>query len=342
MRKPVILITGANGELGHALISSLAAEKKFDILGMDIAPVDDTLSPYPGEAIQGDILDLNLLERIQATYEIREVYHLAAILSSRAEISPLKAHEVNVSGTLNLLRLAMEAAASRQETVMFFFPSSIAVYGTGGIDEKNRIGKITEDQYRNPETIYGSNKLYCENLGIYFSRYFKRLADDPPKGTIDFRCIRLPGLISATTLPSGGTSDFGPEMLHAAARNQPYSCFVREDTTLPFMTMLDAVRAIRHLMSAPQKALSRQVYNITAFSSNAGEFREKIESYFPGSDIDFIVDEGLQAIVDSWPADLDDTAARRDWGWKPEYDFETAFSRYLIPEVKKRYGLTVP
>lgn len=338
MRKPVILITGANGEVGHALISSLAAENNIDILGLDIDPLDDSIGKHLIETIQGSVLDTNLLERIQAQYEISEIYHLAAILSTRAEFSPMTAHDVNVGGTLNLLRLAMDEATSQEKTVKFFFPSSIAVYGMGGVREKGRAKQITEDQYRNPETIYGCNKLYCESLGIYFSRFYRRLAVGSPAGKIDFRSIRFPGLISATTLPSGGTSDFGPEMLHAAARNEPYSCFVREDTTMPFMTMIDAVRAIRMLMAASAGTLTRPIYHVAAFSTSAGEFRDRILSHFPKAKIDFVINDKRQAIVDSWPSDLNDRAARQDWGWKPEYDLETAFSRYLIPDVRKRYS----
>lgn len=342
MRKPVILVTGANGEVGHALISSLAEKENVNILGLDIHPFDPSVSQNLLEGIQGSVLDTNLLERIRTEYEISEVYHLAAILSTRAEFSPLSAHDVNVGGTLNLLRLALDEATSQEKTVKFFFPSSIAVYGVGGFEHKSRVGKITEDEYRCPETIYGCTKLYCECLGLYFSRHYRRLEAGSAAGRIDFRAIRFPGLISATTHPSGGTSDFGPEMLHAAARNKPYACFVREDTTMPFMTMIDAIRAIRLLMSAPAGVLTRQVYHITAFSPSAGAFREKILSYFPGATIDFVINDERQSIVDSWPGDLDDTAARHDWGWKPEFDFDGAFENYLIPEIRKRYGLKIP
>ncbi|MFQ6615957.1 MAG: NAD-dependent epimerase/dehydratase family protein [Fidelibacterota bacterium] len=342
MRRPVILITGANGEVGRGLIVSLASENREKMVGLDTDPMDDGVSQHLLESIQGSVLDTNLLERIQAEYEISEIYHLAAVLSTRAEFSPLTAHDVNVGGTLNLLRLAMDEAASQERTVKFFFPSSIAVYGLGGLKNKNRIGRITEDQYRNPETMYGCNKLYCESLGIYFSRFYRRRAAGTLPGKIDFRSIRFPGLISATTLPSGGTSDFGPEMLHAAARKEPYSCFVREDTTMPFMTMTDAVGAIRSLMAAPADRLTRPVYHVTAFSPSAGAFRDKIISYFPNARIDFDINDKRQSIIDSWPADLNDGHARRDWGWKPQYDFDRAFEHYLIPEVQKRYDLNRP
>ena len=335
MRRPVTLITGANGEIGHGLITLLYDKGKKNMIGLDIDPLDNTVRDKVEEGIQGNVLDRNLLERINTEYEISAVYHLAAILSTRAEFSPMTAHDVNVGGTINLLHLAMEQAISQGRVVKFFYPSSIATYGMGGSDTKGKAGRITEDQYRYPETMYGCNKLYCESLGIYFSRHYKRLAVESSAGMVDFRAIRFPGLISATTQPSGGTSDYGPEMIHTAARGEAYSCFVREDTIMPFMTMPDAIRAILLLMDAPRESLSRLVYHITAFSRSAGEFRDKILSYIPDAEINFVTHDKRQSVVDSWPADLDDSAARNDWEWEPTDDFDGAFEDYLMPEIRK-------
>jgi len=206
------------------------------------------------------------------------------------------------------------------------------------IDTKNSAGPVSEDDYRHPETIYGCNKLYCENLGIYFSRFYKRLSAESSRGRVDFRSIRLPGLISIHTLPAGGTSDYAPEMIHSAAQYIPYQCFVREDSALPFMTMGDAIKAILQLMEAKEDSLSRSVYNVTSFSPSAAEFREKTLTYFPEAKIDFIINKKRQSIVDSWPAQVDDSKARNDWDWEPEHDFDSAFENYLIPEIKKRYS----
>jgi nucleoside-diphosphate-sugar epimerase len=232
----------------------------------------------------------------------------------------------------------MEQSLSQGRPVKFFFPSSIAVYGMTDIDTKNSAGPVSEDDYRHPETIYGCNKLYCENLGIYFSRFYKRLSAESSRGRVDFRSIRLPGLISIHTLPAGGTSDYAPEMIHSAAQYIPYQCFVREDSALPFMTMGDAIKAILQLMEAKEDSLSRSVYNVTSFSPSAAEFREKTLTYFPEAKIDFIINEKRQSIVDSWPAQVDDSKARNDWDWEPEHDFDSAFENYLIPEIKKRYS----
>ena len=128
--------------------------------------------------------------------------------------------------------------------------------------------------------MYGCNKLYCEQLGIYFSKYYRQLAADRPV-MLDFRCVRFPGLISAFTVPSGGTSDYGPEMLHAAAKNVPYACFVREDVRIPFMAMPDAIKALLQLTLAPQEALKHQVFNVTSFSLSAEEFRQRVLKHFP-------------------------------------------------------------
>jgi nucleoside-diphosphate-sugar epimerase len=173
-------------------------------------------------------------------------------------------------------------------------------------------------------------------LGTYFSDYFKQLAEKRPI-TIDFRGIRFPGLISAFTVPSGGTSDYGPEMLHAAAKGEAYDCFVREDSTIPFMAMPDAVKALIGLAEAPAANLSRRVYNISAFSLSAGEFREEVLKHFPDAQIGYGIDQHRQAIIDSWPMDCDDKQARKDWGWEPDYSMERCFAEYLVPNIKKRY-----
>jgi len=184
--------------------------------------------------------------------------------------------------------------------------------------------------------MYGCNKLYCEMLGSYFSENYRQLAVERPQ-MLDFRSVRFPGLISAFTIPSGGTSDYGPEMLHAAAKGEQYAAFVRPDTQIPFMAMPDAVTALLGLSRAPRTALSRTVYNVTSYSLSAEQFREKVLESFPNAEISFNPDLKRQQIVDSWPADLNDNDARRDWGWKPEFDIDRSFSEYLVPNIRERY-----
>lgn len=218
----------------------------------------------------------------------------------------------------------------------FIFPSSIAIYGISDQESKALYTRVREWEWNQPRTMYGCNKLYCEMLGSYFSRHYRQLAAEQPS-TLDFRCVHFPGLISAFTMPSGGTSDFGPEMVHAAAKGKPYACFVPEDARIPFMAMPDAVDALLTLAQMPRSSLSRLVYNVTSFSLSAGEIRERVLQAFPDAQITFAPDVKRSAIVDSWPADLDDSMAQRDWGWQPKYDVERAFGEYLIPNVVSLY-----
>jgi threonine 3-dehydrogenase len=335
MREKVVMVTGASGEVGQALVSQLMAEENRRILTLDLVPF-----PLRHNGIiidvQGSILDKALLDRLVSEYELEEIYHLAALLSTRAEFSPDAAHRVNVEGTMGLLHMAADQSAWRSVPVKFLFPSSIAAFGLPDRQTKRDYVRVREWEWNYPRTMYGCNKLYCEMLGTYFSKHYRQLAADQPV-MLDFRAVRFPGLISAHTLPSGGTSDYGPEMLHAAAQGKPYACFVRQDVRIPFMAMPDAVKALRSLARAPQHAISRPIYNVTSFSLSASEFRDQVLRYFPDAEISFAPDEKRQRIVDSWPADLDDSAARRDWGWEPDYDVERAFSEYLIPNIRQRY-----
>ncbi|HEX7087008.1 MAG TPA: NAD-dependent epimerase/dehydratase family protein [Vicinamibacterales bacterium] len=336
MRKPVIFITGAGGEIGHGLITRLA-ESGRPIVTLDLAPLDRELSPLVQREFLGSILDAGLLERILAEFEVDLIFHLAALLSTRSEFTPTRAHQVNVEGTLMLLEFAQKEAESHGRPVRFLYPSSIAAYGLPDLETKMRAGRVREDDYNHPTTMYGANKLYCEQLGRYYARYYKQLAAEPLAGKVDFRSLRFPGLISAVTIPSGGTSDYAPEMIHAAARGEPYACFVRPDTQIPFMAMPDGVDALIQLAEAPRERLTRTAYNVAAFNPTADEIRRVVVEAFPGAEITYQVDPKRQGIVDSWPAAVDDSAARADWGFAPAHDFERAFSQYLIPTIRRRY-----
>ena len=337
MRKSAILITGANGEMGHGLIAALHQKNNVNIVALDLNPLDDSISVLANEELMGNILDQSLIEQLNGEYAFDTIYHLAALLSTRSEFSPQSAHDVNVGGTLNLLNLAIEQGRSQGKYVKFFFPSSIAVYGFSGLDEKNKFRVIKEDSFRNPTTMYGCNKLYCEHLGNYYTNNYQRLGAERHQSYIDFRSIRFPGIISSKTIPTGGTSDYIPEMLHAAAKGVSYKCFVREDTQIPFMTMPDAIQAITHLMSTPKNNISRTVYNIRSFAPTAGEFRQKVLEYFPNAKIRFQIMEKRQKMVDSWPADTDDGMAKIDWKWKPAHNLDSGMKDYLVPDLQKMY-----
>jgi nucleoside-diphosphate-sugar epimerase len=338
VRKPVVLITGAGGEIGHGLIEQLSGQSQRAIVTLDLARLDGSIAPLVEREITGSILDRSLLERVLAEYRVELVFHLAALLSTRSEFTPLSAHQVNVEGTLNLLEFAQHEAESHGRPVIFMYPSSIAVYGLPDLRTKEQEGRVREDEWTHPTTMYGCNKLYCEQLGNYYSRHYKQLAVESASGRVDFRGVRFPGLISAVTVPSGGTSDFAPEMIHAAAQGQAYESFVRPDTRIPFMAMPDAVHALLQLAAAPRQGLTRSAYNVAAFSPTASDVREVVLGAFPEAEITWSVDAKRQGIIDTWPADVDDSAARRDWGFAPRFDFEHAFTEYLIPRILERYA----
>ncbi len=338
MRTAAILITGAGGEIGHGLIERLAQTSDKPIVTLDVRPLEPGVARWTSQEFVGSILDRSLLDRILAEFEVDLVFHLAALLSTRSEFTPVAAHEVNVDGTLNLLEFAQRQGESHGKPVVFLYPSSIAAYGLPDLDTKARIGKVKENEWTKPTTMYGCNKLYCEHLGRYYAKRYKQLAAEPLAGKVDFRCLRFPGLISAVTVPSGGTSDFAPEMLHAAAQGKPYACFVRPDTRIPFMAMPDAVEALLRLAAAPRSRLHHTVYNVGAFAPSAEEIRALVLSAFPKAEITFAPDHKRQGIVDTWPADVDDSAARADWGYEPAYDLERCFAEYLVPTIKQRYA----
>src|SRR5256885_10122379 len=335
MRKPVALITGAGGEIGHGLVTRLFGTGS-PIITLDVTRLDSSLAPLVAREFTGSITDLSLLERMLAEFEVDRIFHLAALLSTRSEFTPIAAHHVNVEGTLNLLEFAQRQGESHGRPVVFIYPSSIAAYGLPTLEAKARAGAVTEDQFAHPTTMYGCNKLYCEQLGAYYARHYKQLSADAI-ARVDFRCVRFPGLISAVTLPSGGTSDYAPEMIHAAAQREPYDCFVRPDTRIPFMAMPDGVDALLALAVAPRERLTRTAYNLQAFNPSAAEIRAIVVAAFPDATIDYRVDAQRQGIVDSWPAAVDAAAARRDWGFDPKFDFDRAFREYLIPTIRERY-----
>ena len=335
---PVVLVTGANGEIGRSLIERLHQDGRYRIVTLDLTPLPERYRPLCAETYAGNILDRYLLDQLAAHHEIEVIFHLAALLSTRGERDPELAHQINVEGTLHLLRMAQQLSTRMGKGVKFIFPSSIAVYGMPDVATKTAAGRVPEDRYNEPITMYGVNKLYAEHLGRYFMRHYRMLAaGHDAAARLDFRGIRFPGLISAETVPTGGTSDYGPEMLHAAAQGKPYACFVGPKATLPFMAMPDAVRALLGLLDAPREALTLPSYNVGAFSLSAEEIAARVKEAFPGAEITFEPDPARARIVDSWPADVDDSRARADWAWRCVFDVDRAFNEYLLPSIRARY-----
>lgn len=336
MREQQVLVTGACGEIGQALVQGLARRGGCRIITADLMPLPDSIRSLAAEHVQGDLVNK---VKFFYDYDLDVIFHLAASLSSKAEVAMEEAHRINVEGTMQLLMMAAYRSEKYKKEVKFLFPSSIAVYGFPNLDAKKAAGQVQEDEWNTPHTMYGCNKLYCEKLGLYYSRYYgQRHLDPQPPTMLDFRALRFPGLVSAFTLPSGGTSDYGSEMLHATAQGKSYVCFVREDTKIPFMAMPDAIKSLLMLMDAPRERLFHTVYNVAAFSLTAGEFRDWAAKAFPGAQVRFEPNPRRQGIVDSWPEDMDDSLARAEWGWQPDYDVEGFFEAYFLPEIRKRYN----
>ena len=336
MKKPEVFITGANGEIGQRLIEALAEEGTYDIVALDLREPDPALSALCKAFYRGNILDRTLISGIETNHRFDIIYHLAGLLSSTGEKNPKLAHEVNVDGSIHILQVAQNHSIAMGKPVVFMFSSSIAAYGIRPGDDTGK--PVSERQYLTPKTMYGINKLYIEQLGRYYTKYYR--AEDPEDGVkLDFRCLRFPGLISPDTVPTGGTSDYGPEMLHAAAQGEPYDCFVGPETMLPFMVMSDAIRALILLSRADRADMASNIYNVTSFSVTAEEIRRRVLQAFPDAEINYRIDERRQGIVDGWPAILDDGKARGEWGWVPVHDFDSAFDHILIPRVKARYAV---
>ena len=321
-----ILITGAGGEMGFALINYLSKNKKSKIITLDLQPIKNSISENIEEQFVGSVLDDKLLNDIHNQYHVLTIYHLAALLSSQASKSPEKAHDVNVNGMLKLIDFSQKQYEKHNQQIQFFFPSSIAVYGFPKQKKLKKNKCIMENQFLFPVTMYGANKLYCEFLGNYYNGK-----------KIDFRAIRFPGIISAHTLPTGGTTDYFPEMIHAAAQNKKYTCEVNSKSKLPFMTMPDAILAINLLMKAKNSNLTQRVYNVRAFAPTVNDFILKIKSSYKDFDVNYKLNESKQGRVDSWPEDVDDMKAQNDWQWKPQHNLDRAFSDYLIKIISKKY-----
>jgi threonine 3-dehydrogenase len=334
MAKPVVLVTGASGEIGRLLLQELAREGSHDLATLDLSPLPDATRGLVTWSYSGNITDRYLLDQIAAHHEVDAVFHLAALLSTRGERDPELSHQINVEGTLNVLRVAQSQSSRLGQAVKVVFPSSIAVYGLPTREEKAATGRVREEQWNVPITMYGCNKLYCENLGRYFTFHARQMGALSGATRLDFRALRLPGLISAHTAPTGGTSDFGPEMIHSSAAGKPYDCFVEPEARIPFMTMPDAVRALLELSRAPRESLSTCVYNIGAFSPTAKELADHVKRAFPSARIGYAPDPVRAKIVASWPEDVDDSKARSDWAWRPRFDLDQAFDAYLVPNLR--------
>ena len=328
--KTKVLVTGISGEIGHSLAHRFIDNDGLSVVGIDIREPSEKEILEKIEFHQGDICDLNFMNTLWDSYEFEYIFHMAAILSSRGEQIPFQTHHINVEATLRLLEHSHRQFERTKKVTKFIFPSTIGAYGVDRATETVPETGATEDQFLNPTTMYGINKLYVEKLGEYFNRTHPE--------SIDFRAVRFPGIISADSIPSGGTSDYAPEMIHAAVKNEPYNCFVSPASRIPFIVMPDAVKVLRLLANAKRENLKLPVYNVSSFAPSAAEIEAKIKEYLDNVNVTYEPNKRRLEIIESWPERMDDSAARRDWDWCPDYDFDRAFSEYLIPKIKAYYN----
>ncbi|MEC5218444.1 nucleoside-diphosphate-sugar epimerase [Actimicrobium sp. GrIS 1.19] len=295
-----ILVIGANGQIGSELVAALAQQHgAANVIAADIGP-RNRFGAARYEAI--DVLDRKLVAHIIDSYQVTQVYQLAALLSVTGEQAPLKAWTLNMDGLLNILEIARERKQA-DKPLRVFWPSSIAAFGPN--TPQDMTPQLT---VMDPTTIYGISKLAGERLcDYYFSKY-----------GVDVRSIRYPGIISYKSPPGGGTTDYAIAIFHAALRNETYSCYLGPHTALPMIYMPDAIRATIELMSAPAEQVKvRSSYNVAGLSFDPQQLAAAIQKQHAGFRIDYAPD-ARQAIADSWPHSLDDAEATADWGWHAE------------------------
>ena len=312
-----ILVTGAAGQIGTDLTTTL--REKF---GNQNVVAMGHKTPMPkdiaegGPCVMGDVTDIEGYRKIVVNYQIDTVYHLAAILSATGESKPQLCYDVNLNGLYHVLEVAKDNGQR------LFCPSSIAVFGHG-----TPLENTPQETVLKPTTMYGVTKVAGELLcDYYFHKY-----------GVDVRGIRYPGLISWKTRPTGGTTDYAVEIYYEAVLNNKYECFVRADTKLPMMYMPDAIKGTLDLMDAPLENLKHHSdFNFAGMSFSAQELADCIATRMPDFECTFNPDS-RQAIADSWPDSIDDSAASKEWGWKPSYDLEK-MSDDMLENLKRKLG----
>jgi nucleoside-diphosphate-sugar epimerase len=311
------LVTGAVGQIGSEL--TLALRHRYGstnviAAGHHTPPSPDLRDSGPFEYI--DVTERGNIERVCLRYGIGTIYHMAAILSATGETRPQICWDVNINGLYNVLELA------REHSLCLFCPSSIAAFGP----ETPRHNTPQETTLR-PKTMYGVTKVAGELLCDYYCHRFG----------VDVRGVRYPGIISNVTPPGGGTTDYAVEIFYSAIRGQQYTCFVRPDTVLPMMYMPDCIKATLDLMDADPSRLKHHAdFNLAAMSFSAADLAAEITEHVPGFVVTYEPDPIRQAIADSWPKTIDDSAAREEWGWEPAYDLAT-MTVDMLAKLNARY-----
>jgi nucleoside-diphosphate-sugar epimerase len=293
-----ILITGSSGQIGSELARKIA---KFENTRVICSDLKEPAKNLPGSAdfVTLDVTDKDKLNQLFKKFNFSRIYHLAAILSAVGEAKPDLAWDVNMNGLYNMLEMARKYQAS------IFVPSSIAAFGPDTPKENT-----PQDTLQRATSMYGITKVAGELLCDYYYSRFE----------VDTRGVRFPGLISYLTQPGGGTTDYAVEIFFEAVKNQKYTCFLQEDTRLDMMYMPDAIDSMIQLMNAdPSGLIHRNAFNIAAYAITPKQLAEEIKQHIPKFKISYKIDPIRQAIADSWPESMDDSAARREWNWKPRY-----------------------
>lgn len=296
-----ILITGALGQIGTELIMYLRKIYGNDnVVASNRSKHGEDIIFESGPFELLNVNDAKNLAEICKKYKVNQIVHLAAILSANAEKNPQVAYEINMNGTYNVLEVARELGLA------VFQPSSIAAFGAS-----TPADNTPQDTIQRPSTMYGVTKVAGELLCDY---YYKRYG-------VDTRGVRFPGIISHVALPGGGTTDYAVHIYYEALKNKKYASFIKAGTQMDMMYMPDALKAVHDLMEAnPDKLIHRNAFNITAMSFDPEKIAAEIRKHIPEFEITYDVDPVRQAIADSWPNSLDDSAARQEWNWNPEYD----------------------
>ena len=316
-----ILVTGAAGQIGSELVPALLRRYESpEVIATDIREPAAAL-PEGARFERLDCTDSEACRSVVAHNEVDTVYHLAAILSATAEGMPQKAWDVNMNGLFNIL----EAANAHGSAV--FVPSSIAAFGPASPADPT-----PQDTIQRPSTMYGVTKVGGELLCDYYHARFG----------LDVRGVRYPGLISHAAPPGGGTTDYAVEIFHAALERGRYTCYLEPDTQLDMMYMPDALRAAMDLMEAPEAGLRhRNAFNVTAMQLTPARLADAIRSHIPTFEIEYDVDPARQKIAESWPRRLDDSAAREEWDWEPEYRLEPMVED-MLARLSERLGVESP
>ncbi|MCF6171913.1 MAG: NAD-dependent epimerase/dehydratase family protein [Bacteroidales bacterium] len=314
-----ILVIGSSGQIGSELV--LALRKIYgdeNVFATDIKyPPEEVGRSGPFQIL--DVMDFQNLLHFLVRYKITQVYNLAAVLSGNAEKIPLQAWDINMKALMNTLEAARQSDAKK-----LFWPSSIAVFGPTTPRQKTPQLTVME-----PNTVYGISKVAGERWGEYFNKRYG----------IDFRSVRYPGLISYKTEPGGGTTDYAVEIFFDAVKNGSYECFLSKNTALPMMFMDDAIANTIRLMQYNGDKLSlRSAYNIAGISFTPLQLAEEIKKHIPEFTISYKPDF-RQAIADSWPASIDDSVARKDWGVKTAFNLEK-MTEVMLGKVKEKLGQT--